>query len=190
MQKTLAPAVIRYLDALEISLKSKSGVVPEDAISDARSHLERACLDTEDTIQDDEELYAHLVDQFGEPEVVAAQYRDEASPITMPGKGYAPGWRIYCTKCGRSAPASEAGVIRIGARSYHKYVLGWCRQCSWFRWLRLQRDLDDTNITRKIGTDLTPEKYRASIHIPVWSIFVLATVFSLISTWVINHFWH
>jgi hypothetical protein len=52
--------------------------------------------------------------------------------------GYAPGWQIRCTKCGATRDASEAGVIRIGARSVGKRTLGWCKSCRWFRFIALE----------------------------------------------------
>lgn len=182
MPKTLTPAVIRYLEELEVSLKAKSGVIPEDALDDARTHLERTCQEFHDAGDDrsDEELYARLVEEFGEPQLVARQYQDEAESVLTLRHGYAPGWRIYCTTCGRSAPASAAGIIRIGARSYHKYVLGWCRGCGWFRRLRLQRDLKTANIAKKMGTNVTSAQYRESIHVPVWLLVVLIMVFGAI----------
>lgn len=164
-----------YLEALEKCLKEKSGVVPEDALSDARSHLERYCqdLNDEETKLDDAELFDRLVRAFGEPEVVAAQYESEAGPLPMSLPGYAPTWRICCTKCGRSVPASKVGAFRVGAKSFHKYVLGWCSGCRWLRWLRLQRDLGSENLTGILGSDVTPEQLRSTINLPVWKIVAL-----------------
>ena len=175
MQESLAPPVTRYLEELEKSIKAKNGVVPEDALDDARSHLERFRQDVISRGRDvsDDDLYARLVGEFGAPSSVAEQYEAESEPLRKPVNGYAPAWRIYCTKCGRSAPAAQTGVIKIGARSWHEYTLGWCSGCKRFRWLRLQRDLNQANFTKLLGKDVTPKQLRASIHVPAWKIVVL-----------------
>ncbi|PQO41061.1 hypothetical protein C5Y97_03615 [Blastopirellula marina] len=150
--------------------------------------MERTCQEFQEAREDlsDEELYARLTDEFGEPHLVALQYQDEAEPLWNRRQGYAPGWRICCTTCGRSAPASAAGIIRIGARSYHKYVLGWCRGCGWFRRLRLQRDLKSANITKTMGLNVTSAQYRDSIHMPVWLLVLLVTVLGAIPLLIIR----
>lgn len=53
--------------------------------------------------------------------------------------GYAPGWQIRCTSCGRTREAAAAGIVRVGAWSRGKRTLGWCRQCRWFRLLAVER---------------------------------------------------
>lgn len=69
---------------------------------------------------------------------------------------------------------SKVGAIRIGARSYREYALGWSSKCRGLRWLPLQRDLDETNITSLPGADVMPEQLRATMHLPVWQIVDLA----------------
>ena len=54
-------------------------------------------------------------------------------------KGYAPGWQVRCTKCGRTRDASEVGVTRIGGWSWKRYTLGWCSYCHWLRFLAIER---------------------------------------------------
>ncbi|MFO0891237.1 MAG: hypothetical protein U0790_19100 [Isosphaeraceae bacterium] len=54
-------------------------------------------------------------------------------------KGYAPGWQVRCTRCGRTRDASEAGITRVGAWSWKKYTLGWCAHCRWLRFLAIER---------------------------------------------------
>jgi hypothetical protein len=53
--------------------------------------------------------------------------------------GFAPGWQIRCPSCGRTADASEAGIVRVGAASVGKRILGRCTQCKRLRWLALER---------------------------------------------------
>ena len=54
-------------------------------------------------------------------------------------KGYAPGWQLRCTRCGRTRDAGEAGLIRVGAASVAKYTLGWCSNCRWLRFVAVER---------------------------------------------------
>lgn len=46
-------------------------------------------------------------------------------------KGYAPGWQVRCVKCGHVRDAGEAGLVRIGAWSWKKYIVGRCPNCRW-----------------------------------------------------------
>lgn len=166
--KTLSDPVVRYLEKLELCLKAQTGVVPEDVLSDMRLHLQREHqrLTGEVPELSDAEVYDHLVSSLGEPEQIAAQLADTRKPFPSFLPGYAPGWRIYCTSCGRSAPLAKVGGIRIGARSTHKYVLGWCRGCRWFRWARVEQDLNDATLTSQLGAEGTPEQLRSSLHLP------------------------
>ena len=173
MKKPLAEPVVQYLKRLESELKRRQGVVPEDALCDAREFLQRE-HDTFDQagVRSIPEVFNHLVDTFGQPAEVAAQYEDAAVEFigqTNLGLSHAPGWRVCCTRCGRSAPAKDAGITRIGAISWHKYTLGWCRDCQWFRWLRIARDIERPNLTRSLGTATTAEKLRATSHWPAAS---------------------
>jgi hypothetical protein len=190
-------AVRRYLEQLEQFLKQQMGVLPEEALSDAREHL----ISSADALArsgegpGDDELYAHFVGTFGEPSHVAEQYADgepsgaggKPRARLMPWSGYAPGWRICCTKCGRSAPLSALGGVRIGARSVHKYTVGWCRQCGWLRWLRIIRDLDGTNVVENMGMTKTPEQSLRSMHRPVATVvgIVLATLVMILATFAV-----
>lgn len=54
-------------------------------------------------------------------------------------RGYAPGWQVRCTKCGRTRDAAEVGIVRVWAASRGKWTLGWCRQCRWLRWIAIER---------------------------------------------------
>lgn len=167
--QALSPgAARRYLEEFEQELKDRPGVSPEEALSDAREFLlsdAAALARSGEGPGDDDELYAHFVARFGTPADVAGQYATHATPFRA-RRGYAPGWRICCTKCGRSAPLAKVGGVRIGARSVHKYTLGYCRDCRRLRFLRIVRDLDAPNLTRRLGTQSTPDELRHSMHRP------------------------
>jgi hypothetical protein len=178
MNTTLRRPIQRYLEALELELKRYSGVSPEEALSDAREYLQNqqnSLLRAEPTL-DDDALYAHFVQSFGPPEEVAAAYAETAGERAETSRGYAPGWRICCTTCGRSAPLSKYGV-RIGAASVHKYTLGYCRGCRWIRWLRIIKDADSANLTQRLGFDSTPDEVRRTLHRP-W--LILATILAVV----------
>jgi hypothetical protein len=180
MNAILKPPIQKYLEALELELKRHSGVSPEDALSDAREYLQNqqdSLLRAEPSL-DDDALYARFVESFGPPPEVAAAYAESAGDEAETPPGYAPGWRICCTTCGRSAPLEKYGV-RIGAASYHKYTLGYCRGCRWIRWMRVIKDADYPNLTERLGTTNTPDHVRQSLHRP-WLVLVaiLAVVLS------------
>ena len=159
MVNELSAPVVNYLGQFERCLKSKSGIVPEDALVAARSHLERAYqqIIATDPNLSAEDVLDRLVANCGSPEEVATRIEEASKSDDSLFTGYAPGWRIYCPKCGRSAPLAKTGAIRIGARSMHKFLFGWCRGCSWFRWLRVERDLDDTSLTKQMESEITTE---------------------------------
>ena len=184
---TVLDSVVRtYLEELEHQLKQLPCVEPEEALSDAREHLQNE-LDSMGARRfqlSAEERMAHLTDVFGDPEQVASQYAEAAGPAARLG-GYAPGWRICCTRCGRSAPAAQAGIIRIGAWSWHKYIGGYCRGCRRFRWLRLIKDLDNTNLTKRLGATTTAGQVRHSLHRP-WTVILLIVALVLGSQWLIH----
>lgn len=59
-------------------------------------------------------------------------------------RGYAPGWQLRCPKCGRTVPAADVGMIRIGAWSRGKRTLARCSGCNGrFRWVHVERVPDD-----------------------------------------------
>ena len=131
---------------------------------------------------DDQEMVAHLIQHYGEPAAVADEYERNAKPNRLKLPGHAPGWRICCTTCGRSAPAAKVGITRIAAASVHKYTLGWCHDCGFFRFMRIQKDLDKPTLTAKLGVATVPAELREVSHRP-WQVlaaiamFVVATVF-------------
>jgi len=177
----LAPPVRSYLEALEIELKRCAGISPEEALCDAREFLQSSfeSLTRAEPGLDDHAVYAHFVETFGKPENVAVFYAAINEPAKGNGAGYAPGWRISCTRCGRSAPAAEAGITRIGAASCHKYVVGWCRDCRWIRWMRISQDLDRPSLTAALGVSQTPEQVRHRLHQPWTVVFVITAIVAL-----------
>jgi hypothetical protein len=65
-------------------------------------------------------------------------------------KGYAPGWRIRCRKCGFIAEAADYGSVRIGGASWKRFVLGRCKRCRRLTWLAFERsNTTSTNISTK-----------------------------------------
>ena len=187
-------AARRYLEELERCLKRQVGVSPEEALSDAREFVLSATegLERSGDGLSEEELYLHFTKTFGEPAVVAEQYarggmQAIVRPTVLPRTGYAPGWRICCTKCGRSAPLAALGGVRIGARSVHKYTVGWCRECGWFRWLRIIQDLDEANLTERMGVTKTPQESLKGMHRPVLTLvgILLMTLAIMLGTWAI-----
>lgn len=183
MAPVLSEPVRRYLERLEREAKRKSGIVPEEVLCDAREHLMRdvEALERSEPGITESEVYDHIVGTYGEPATVAAQYEDATRPLLVRLPGCASGWRICCTRCGRSASAAKAGITRINALSFHKYTLGWCRDCHWFRWLRLEKDLDQPSLTHDLGANNTAQGLREGKHRP-WSVvamILLATIVPL-----------
>ena len=54
-------------------------------------------------------------------------------------KGYAPGWQVRCTKCGRTRDAAGVGTTKIGTSSCKSYTLGWCSNCRRFRFAAIEK---------------------------------------------------
>ena len=53
--------------------------------------------------------------------------------------GYAPGWQLRCLTCGHTGDAASSGIVRMGAASMGKRILGRCSNCGRLRWLALER---------------------------------------------------
>jgi hypothetical protein len=66
-------------------------------------------------------------------------------------KGYAPGWQLRCTKCGKTRDAGEAGMTRVGAASWRKRTIGWCSNCRWVRVIAVERKPQATDGPRAEG---------------------------------------
>ena len=184
----LPGAVHRYLEAFELELKRQPGVSPEEALSDAREFLSAATDDLRGRHPpiDEERLYRQLARRFGEPAEVARQYADGVRPPLFQASGHAPGWRICCTTCGRGAPLASVGGVRVGAASVHKYTLGYCRDCRRLRFFRVVRDMDEPNLTRRLGSGATPGQLRRTMHRPVLVILVIllsVVVIKLLVAW-------
>ena len=174
------PAVLEYLRAFELEIKQKHGVRPEEAISDAREFLLNELESIKGgppslsrTLPSQQEITDHFVRTFGAPDEVANEYASKAGPIGKERRGYAPGWRICCTKCGIGTTAAKAGITRVWARSVHKYVLGYCRNCGGFRSMRLIRDLELTNISDGIRLEESSEDFRARMHWPLVTVMLI-----------------
>lgn len=185
MRQALEPPVVRYLDELELALKQHAGVAPEEALSDAREHLEAdwRSLHDRDPGLGDTAIYEHFVAEFGSPQDVARGFA-EPEERSASFAGHAPGWRIRCTRCGRSAPAARIGIWRIGARSWSKYLPGWCRGCRRVRWLRLTRDLERPTLARKLGVETTPEQLRRGLDHP-WRVVLLILATVAVVSWLV-----
>ncbi len=154
VNRPLPGPVLRYLRELEPLVKARVGVFVEQVLSDAREYLvnDYDALATSEPGLDDESVYHHFVENFGTPLQTASQYGEEHGVR----RGNAPGWRICCTRCGKSAPATEVGITKIGARSYHSYKMCHCSHCRRLRWARLIRDLNDTNLTDRLAMGRRP----------------------------------
>lgn len=173
----LPPAVRRYLQELELHLKQMPGISPEDVLSDARDFLlaDAAALNIAGEPPDEAAQWARIISRFGEPSQVAQ--RSAASPGSAAvATGYAPGWRICCTQCGRSAPLAATGAIRVGAKSFHKYTFGFCRDCRRLRFLRIIQDLEKTNLTDRLGAGVSPAQLRSRLHRPVATLVAIGII--------------
>lgn len=135
------PAAEQYLSELEGALKRTPGVVPAEALADAREFLDAETNRLRGRIPDE-----RIHQRFGQPEEVAAAYAAGEPPVCE-RPGYAPGWRVMCIRCGRSAPADCVGIVRTGAWSVGKCTIGWCRRCRFFTILRLVKDLPEPTST-------------------------------------------
>ncbi|MEM6333839.1 MAG: hypothetical protein AAF823_10925 [Planctomycetota bacterium] len=56
------------------------------------------------------------------------------------GADFAPGWQVRCTHCGKTRPAGEVGVARLGKSSVGSktQTLGWCTGCKGVRWIAVE----------------------------------------------------
>ena len=162
-------------------------VSPEEVLCDAREHLCRELqeFETARPKRDGQIALSYLVENFGDPKEVAEQYgAAEKTGLKIPG--YAPGWRICCTRCGNGAPAAKVGITRIGAFSRGKYIVRWCRECAFFRWIKVVKDLDTATLVNRLGVSTTPEELRAETHRP-WLSVVAILAFVLGSLFVAQH---
>lgn len=181
------PAIEKYLAELEVAAKQCVGVHPNQILRDAEEHLIRDCdalLRVEPGL-DEESVLNHFRQSFGEPNEVAKSYEQfsDTRPSAIPAT--APGWRIYCPRCGKSAPAKQRGITRIGAWSFGKRVLGWCSECNRLRWLKLTQDLEKSGtITPSEGATASAKsdlkRHAASlIQSRFWALARLSSVRSL-----------
>ena len=67
-------------------------------------------------------------------------------------KGYAPGWRVHCTKCGRTRDAAGVGTTKTSASARKCYTLGWCSNCSWLRFAATEKNRSGRSPSRSHST--------------------------------------
>lgn len=65
------------------------------------------------------------------------------------------GWIIECPQCGEVKPLARAGGVRIGAASYHKRTLGFCRRCRRFRWVMIRHLRPDADTPERAEKERT-----------------------------------
>ena len=182
MEKPLERPIVDFLRQLELEIKQKMGVVPEDVLVETRSQLIRdyASMRSTDADLSDDQVVERFRENVGEPATIAQHHEDQVIAASGGAQaernGNAPNWRICCTDCGRSAPASKVGITRIAARSWHKYIGGWCQTCGRVRAMRLLRDLNRTNITDAIGRSMTGAELRSAWHKPKLVVAMIVAV--------------
>lgn len=165
-------AIEPYLGELEHAAKQCVGVLPGQILRDAEEHL---LLDSEHLSRaepglDDSALLQHFKSTYGDPRDVALAYEQDSGTAPSVVPATAPGWRIHCRTCGRSAPAARVGITRIGAHSRGKRVFGWCRGCGRLRWLSLTRDLEhEGTIQPDEGTGPGSRHTSGSNPVRLWS---------------------
>lgn len=172
-----------YLGQIELSLKQRSGVVPEQIVHDLHCRFADA-MANRGGLQSDIDEHC-LANDFGAPSEIALAHGDDPQP---PDSGNAPGWRICCTACGRSSPAGRVGITRLGARSWHKYTAGRCRDCGRITSCRLIRDLDHVTMAGPIMDGQTPKQIRQFTHHPwktVAAILTMVVVVNLGVLWLV-----
>ena len=111
----------------------------------------------------------------------------EAPPPTAAAEAAPTGeWHVRCLTCGKSAPLSAIGGLRIGAVSLGKRILVRCSQCRKLRWARVE----DANASG--GTAAVPEPF-AKVRTPWkftglstgWSFTAIASGLLALVTWAI-----
>ncbi len=130
-------AVERYLARVERELRKVSGIHVESAVANVRELLEEGL---EEMQSEDLDNYDALVARFGRPEEIASAHAEHEDSSHKGPLGHAPGWRLVCSSCGRSTPAANGGLVRVGALSWGKILLGFCRPCRRLRVMRLVKD--------------------------------------------------
>ncbi|MEM7478656.1 MAG: hypothetical protein AAF483_27040 [Planctomycetota bacterium] len=161
-----------YLERLELECKQRVGIVPEDILVEARDFLAALYEDENLAANKSDEVRQRFAEAFGDPSQVAEEREDpEAAAKCVPGN--APGWRVCCTTCGRSAPGSRIGMIRIAAYAHHKYIGGFCQSCGRLRSFRVIQDLERPNLTGRLGANLTAAELRKSMHRPATIVFLI-----------------
>ena len=128
----------KYRHRLRRAFRRQRIPMEEEGVADFDEFL-REAFDTR------EPGYDELVESFGLPEAVACSYLDparESESRRPPPKSplhQAPGWKLSCTRCGRTRDAEQVGpfFVRRGAWTVGKFLLGYCRGCRRPRFIRL-----------------------------------------------------
>lgn len=108
------PAAERYLSELEGALQRTPGVVPADALADAREFLYAEIDRLRGRIRD-EQIHQRLVERFGRPEEVAAAYATAGSDRISTDTKTAENVRLSHVSAGSCALVLGAIVSFVGA---------------------------------------------------------------------------
>jgi hypothetical protein len=140
-------AIESYLEQLRRSLEAHDVDHQKEALDDAREYLEAEYEECKRSRPDLDESHAMelVCRRFGDVETVANAY-DRAEGSTRAKTyhrwsrrfSYAPGWKVTCSGCGRSADLASVApfTVRWMAWSRFKVRLGWCTECRRLVWLR------------------------------------------------------
>jgi hypothetical protein len=75
-------------------------------------------------------------------------------------KDLALGWQVRCRKCGLTFDAGDLGIVRMGAVG-KSYILRFCGQCRWPRWLVIEPKSPDLTSHAGPRCDLATHDRRA-----------------------------
>lgn len=165
-------SIREYLGQVELAVKQRAGAVPEQVLYDVYQNLSASAAGQSSGNP------TEAIRSCDSPEAIASSVGIDPQP---PATGVAPGWRICCTRCGRSSPAATAGITRIGARSVHKYTFGRCQTCQRVTPCRLLRDLETITLTDPILDGKTPDQIRKTAHHPWLTVVAIVLLVVLIN---------
>jgi len=145
------PRIEEYLELLREALSEARIDTSANAVADAREFLESELWECrrERPELSEAEAFELVVAKFGTPDQVARAYRESEPPLEgflgwyrkMSRFSYAPGWKIRCGRCQRVGDYARSApfILRWGARSFGKWVFGWCSECRRLRFLSVYR---------------------------------------------------
>jgi hypothetical protein len=136
-----------YLEQFRRALEAQDVDSQQEALSDAREFLEAEFEECRRTRPDLEEAEAFelVCQRFGSVDAVARAYDHAEGPSaakafhrTSRRWSYAPGWKVSCTRCGRSADLGSVAplTVRWMAWARLKFGLAWCSTCRRPTWIR------------------------------------------------------